>query len=202
MSSTVDICNLALSHLGDAATVSSIDPPEGSSQAEHCARFYPIARDALLEMHPWNFATKRTTLAEVSDAAPDTWSYAYGTPNNCLRVLNIYPSEATSDDEGQDFTTETDGTRTLIFTNTEVAVARYILRITDTARYTPMFVTALSYLLASYLAGPVLKGETGIKVGQAMYKWFLTEFGKAAAASANATKFQPEHTPGFMAARS
>ena len=52
MASVVDICNQALSHLGDSATVASIDPPEGSAQAEHCARFYPAALAALLEMHP------------------------------------------------------------------------------------------------------------------------------------------------------
>ena len=63
MASEVEICNLALSHLGDTATVASSDPPEGSAQAEHCARFYPIARDALLEMQNWKFATRRATLA-------------------------------------------------------------------------------------------------------------------------------------------
>ena len=64
MASEVDICNLALSHLGDNATVASIDPPEGSAQAEHCSRFYPIARDTLLEMHNWNFSTRRAVLAQ------------------------------------------------------------------------------------------------------------------------------------------
>lgn len=62
MPSAVTICNLALAHLGDSATVSSIDPPEGSAQAEHCARFYPVALGLLLEAHPWNFATKRSRL--------------------------------------------------------------------------------------------------------------------------------------------
>ena len=46
MASVADICNMALGHLGDSATVASIDPPEGSAQAEHCARFYPMVRDA------------------------------------------------------------------------------------------------------------------------------------------------------------
>ena len=59
MSSEIDICNLALARLGDDATVASIDPPEGSAQAEQCARFYSIARDTMLEMHDWRFATKR-----------------------------------------------------------------------------------------------------------------------------------------------
>ena len=67
MASVVDICNLALAHLGDDATISSIDPPEGSAQAEHCKRFYTSARDTLLQLHPWNFASKRIALAELGD---------------------------------------------------------------------------------------------------------------------------------------
>ncbi|NBQ76422.1 MAG: hypothetical protein EBU14_13895, partial [Acetobacteraceae bacterium] len=66
MASEVDICNLALANLGDTATVASINPPEGSAQSEHCSRFYPIARDTLLEMHNWNFSTRRILLPEVA----------------------------------------------------------------------------------------------------------------------------------------
>ena len=57
MATEVDICNLALAHLGDDATIASINPPEGSAQAEKAARFYPIARNTLLELHSWNFAS-------------------------------------------------------------------------------------------------------------------------------------------------
>ena len=42
MASEIDIVNLALSRLGDDATVASLYPPEGSAQAEHGARFYPV----------------------------------------------------------------------------------------------------------------------------------------------------------------
>ena len=37
MATEVDICNLALAHLGDNATIASLKPPEGSAQAEHAA---------------------------------------------------------------------------------------------------------------------------------------------------------------------
>ena len=67
MASPVDICNTALAYLGDVANVVSIDPAEGSAQAEHCARFYPLARDALLEMHDWGFATRRVALAGLAN---------------------------------------------------------------------------------------------------------------------------------------
>ena len=69
MASDVDICNLALSFLGDDANVSSISPPEGSQQSEHCARFYPIARDGLLQMHNWNWASRRRA-SEVRSSSP------------------------------------------------------------------------------------------------------------------------------------
>ena len=45
MATEVDICNIALAHLGDDATIASLSPPEGSAQAEKAARFYPIARN-------------------------------------------------------------------------------------------------------------------------------------------------------------
>ena len=33
MASDVDVCNLALSHIGDTANVASINPPDGSVQS-------------------------------------------------------------------------------------------------------------------------------------------------------------------------
>ena len=85
MSNEVDICNLALSHLGDVANISSIDPPENSVQAMHCARFYPIARNALLEMANWSFAMRRIALTPLS-VTNDQWQYVYAKPNLMLRL--------------------------------------------------------------------------------------------------------------------
>ena len=65
MASVVAICNTALSHIGDSANVTSIDPPDGSAQAGYCATFYPIALSAILEMASWGFATARSTLAAL-----------------------------------------------------------------------------------------------------------------------------------------
>lgn len=205
MASSVDICNLALAHLGDDATVSSISPPEGSAQAEHCARFYPIARDIVLETHNWNFATKRAALAEVSGAAPDSWQYAYALPSDCLgasSVMNIWQDESGQDDEGMEFVIETtESSGTLIYTNAETATCRYIARVTDTTKFSPLFVNALSWLLASYLAGPVVKGETGMQVGQGMMKMYLNELAKAGVSDASARKTKQLHSPEWVSAR-
>ena len=83
MATEIDICNLALAHLGDDATIASIKPPEGSAQAEHAARFYPIARNSLLEAHTWNFAAKRASLATTTNTI-EQWEYAYVAPADMM----------------------------------------------------------------------------------------------------------------------
>lgn len=220
MASEVDIANLALANLGDAATVSSLSPPEGSAQAEHCARFYPIARDTLLEMHCWNFATRRITLALV--ASPGTpWSYAYAVPSDAVTLIAVIPIDATDDYAGSintgytwlpnnvatsytpvDFVTETDadGNR-IILTDQATAVLRYVARVTDTMRFSPLFVTALSWLLSSMLAGSLLKGDAGAaesKRCMAMVQHWLSQ---AMLSDANQRSVKPAQSVGWMAGR-
>jgi hypothetical protein len=205
LASVVDICNLSLGHLGNSANVSAISPPDGSVEAMHCARFYPIARKALLEQHPWAFSTKRIALIEiVTDEKPDTWAFAYAIPNGMIRPIRVTHPLAADDEDGEDFKYETlsDGTP-VIYTNAEDAVLVYCVDTTDTTKFPGLFVLCLSRLLASFLAGPLLKGTTGAKVAIEQYKIFLREYGQAAAVDANARKSNPstEHTPASMAAR-
>ncbi len=172
MATVVDICNLALSHLGDKATVASIEPPEGSPQASHCSRFYPVARDFMLEAHDWGFNTARAQLADQSVATPppSPWQFAYALPANCLRLLSVLPPDADSDDRRQAYVRETAGGADLIYCNQSDAVARYTWRVLDPTRFSPLFVDAVSRLLASYLAGPVIKGDEGARMADAQFK--------------------------------
>lgn len=186
MASIVDIVNLALSHLGDEAQVISISPPDGTVQASHGGRFYPIARDQLLEMHPWTFATRRVTLAQLTDADQPEWAFSYALPNKCLRPLAVLPPDAWSDEKSEDYKVESsaDGARVL-YTNVEQATLRYIQLVEDTTKFTPGFVMSLGRLLASLLAGPIIKGETGIKVSAAQLQIWTNELGNAKALDAN-----------------
>lgn len=187
MTNVVSICNLALAHLGDDATLSSIDPPEGSAQADHCAQFYPIARDALLEMHPWKFAMRRATLAPKAERPYASWGWAYALPSDAVQVFKVSGPED-MDDQGdgyssafypvnnlnrmrgsQDFEIEADENGApILYTNQAQASIRYTAAVENAARFPPLFVTALSYQLAAFLAGPVLKGETGRTVAAQM----------------------------------
>ena len=202
MSSEIDICNLALARLGDEATVASIDPPEGSAQAEQCARFYSIARDTLLEMHDWRFSVKRVMLA--LSAASDTWewAYAYAVPANYLRLLKVLPQTGSAQDDTESFDQMVDADDgQVILTNCEEASLIYTTRVTDTTRFSPLFVDALGWLLASYLAGPIIKGDAGKAESKACLAHFGMTLAQAKISDANQRKIEPTHSPSWMAVR-
>lgn len=199
MASEVDVCNLALAHLADEAAVSSISPPDGSAQADHCKRFYPIARDALLEIFAWPFATTRVALSLTTGEPAGAWEYEYAMPADVARVLSINVDGVLDDTASQDYVIETnsDGSA-VILTNTPDAIMRYTRRVTDTTKFSPLFVTTLSWLLASFLAGPITKSKQD---AAAAYQRFLTELAKSSTSAANQMQNNPIHTPQWMAAR-
>lgn len=202
-----NICNLALAALGDEATVVSIDPPEGSAQADHCARWYPSARDTVLEAHDWKFASRRALGAALTSPT-STWSYAYAKPNGALRVVAVLPPGATSDfDEGltkneQPFDLETleDGTEVIV-TNQPDAVIRFTAAAVDPGKFPPLVVQAIVHLLASYLAGPVLKGETGRAESRAQLQLYDAWLRKAQASDMNQGRRDEQHVAQQLAAR-
>lgn len=209
MSSEVDICNLALSYLGDDATVASLDPPEGSAQADHCARFYPIARDIMLDAHKWNFNTQRAALALLSTAAPSSWAYAYAQPSDVLDTIAVLAADAQDDTSigqapyaPQPFVTEVNSAgATVIYTNQAGAVLRYTAHVIDSTKFSPLFVHALTMSLASMLAGPVLKGETGVKAAMVWADRAEKAMAKAAASDANQQHQQVVQSPSWIANR-
>jgi hypothetical protein len=225
MSSQVDICNQALANLGDSATVTSIDPPEGSAQAEHCARFYPMALAAILEAHPWAFATRRTALAQVSNPST-TWQYAYAKPSGTINIISILSPTATDDysaslgatsnysnamggtipSQGvytpQSFAVETDNDgNEIILTNQADAIIRYTVYVTDSAKFPPLFVECLGWLLSAKLAGPVLKGAEGRGAAKDCLQSYAYWFRQATASDAANQSVNPTQQVDWMNAR-
>ena len=196
MATEVDICNLALGFLGDRGTVASINPPEGSAQAGYCARFYPIARDSMLQMRDFGFNTRRFNPA-ATDVTIAQWSKCYAVPNDVLTVIAVLPSDDAALTNGYaayealkersaPFTMETasDGSK-IILTNQEEATIICAVRITDTSKFSPLATLALARLLASFLAGPIIKGAAGIQESASQLKIFGSMFAEAATRDAN-----------------
>lgn len=203
MQSEVEICNLALAMLGDSATVSSIDPPEGSPHAEHCARFYPQARDFALAAHAWGFATTRKALALVEQENLTPWEFRYAVPADCIRILSLYPESAGSDihDTRRYEMERGSNGKVTILTDTEDAVLRYICRVTDPLQYPPLFSEAMAALLASKLAGPVVKGDSGVSLARSKMQEFVTLLGQAKAMDSNQRSVDVSFVPSSVRAR-
>jgi hypothetical protein len=162
-------------------------------------------------MHPWSFAVTRAAVAEIDNPAPHDWAYAYALPTLCLRPLAcLYPGlperpmGESSDAASFPYVVEIDGAgNKILLTNVQTATVRYLKDVSDATKFSPLFTMALARLLASYLAGPLLKGVTGMQVAQAQLKVFQAEFLKAAAADANSGKrnLTRSYTPDHIARR-
>jgi hypothetical protein len=213
MASVSDICNMALSHIGSDTAVTSITPPDGSVEAGHCARFYPIARKEALEAHSWAFAKKRVALSPVTNES-GTWGYAYAMPADCVTALRVLqasvvrawsaPSVMTAD-QYQLFTergsAEFEREGSVLYTHEPDAVLLYVRDVTDTTKFSTKFVVYLSYLLASYLAGPVIKGSEGATTAGRLRQISAVTLGEAAVADANGSSESADHLPDHIRGR-
>lgn len=210
MTSVVQICNMALSHIGSDARVTSISPPDGSVEAGHCATYFDQARTELLETGNWNFSLKRARLAQVTNASR-VWAYAYAKPSDCLHAIRIaratigvtvFTQDSVAlradDRDGAEFDIEGD----VIFSNEPEATLIYARDVTDSNKFTPGFVSALSFMLAGYLAGPIIKGNEGMRVGDAMRQRAMSTAEMAATTAANASSTDNmQHATSVVAAR-
>jgi hypothetical protein len=227
MSDEVSISNLSLSHLGERASVSSLSPPEGSAFSPHCAAWLPIARRAMLEMHDWNFATRRAAGTLMTEVPLNGWLYAYAKPNKAVRVFAVLPAGADGDVRSsqlnryndaasygylgnytstttapREFVMETlsDGTE-VIYTNEPNAVLRFTVDVIDYTKYTPLAELTLSHILASFLAGPILKGATGRTEAKAQLQMAMTYMARAATSDASQSMRTDRHEVSWITNR-
>lgn len=209
MASIVQICNMALSHIGAGPLISSISPPDGSVEAGYCAIFYDIARTELLEPGTWSFALKRTALAPVTNVS-ESWAYAYALPSDCLRALRILrPGVAVTvfnqdevalrqdDRDGAPFDLEGQ----VLYTDQDAPTLLYSVDVVDSARFTASFTATLSYLLASYLAGPIIKGNEGARLSDAMRTRAMAMADVSLASAANASSAETVVTASIVSVR-
>lgn len=187
MSSEVDICNTALSNLGSAVQITSITPPDGTREADLCARFYPIARRAMYTAdYNWSWTIRRDALVLLTGEDVSNWEFAYAVPNNMVRVCAVLPEGYTADTQRVAYSVEASSTGSrIIRTNTADAQIKYTIDATSPGRFSQSFNNALARRLTSYLAGPIIKGLPGAKSSIEHLKIFQAEWAMAVADDAN-----------------
>lgn len=190
MASEVGICNLALSHFGQDANISSVNPSDGSREGDLAELFYPIARDELLEEHDWTFARKYQAPAQVANDRND-WAYKYALPAGCLKPRRLLP-QGWIDPQADAIDFEVVGG--FLYANETLVTLVFTRLLTDTTKFSPMFVVTLTYRVSSYLAGPIVKDPTGA-LQRSLRTASDAEAERAKTSDANSERVHPTHTP-------
>jgi len=138
-----EICNLALSRLGNFGDISDIDTPT-NSQEQVFAKWYDVIRQKVLKSMVPNFAMRRRTVAQLATTPAFGYGYAYEYPDNCLKVLGIDESQ----EKKNDYAIENN--QILTDENAEDGLPiRYIFDEEDVSKFTDDFVMLLSWELAN-----------------------------------------------------
>jgi hypothetical protein len=175
MASEVDICNLALSHIGASATISSLT--EASEEAFHCNLLFADTRDTLLRSFPWGFATRHIALSDVG-TPPGNWNYRYSYPNDCLfarEILQTNTVAGSNDPIPFEVALGDAYDSRVILTDQETATLIYTYQATNTLVFEPMFINALAWKLASEIAMPITRDEKRMEQAYQMYLGVLSE---------------------------
>lgn len=182
MATKADICNLALSLLGDSATVTAVNSPDGSPQAGHCNRWYPIALRELIEEYDWSFLiTRRSPNAlnlDKEDMLP--WRYAFSVPSDCARIISL---EAYRWGRRHFLEYETtynpNNASRMVFCNEEEPVMRYVVYNENPSIYPAYFINALAPLLASMLVGPLKQADASVSEAGSLLQLYQNALSKA-----------------------
>lgn len=168
----LDVCRLALSNLGDTATITSVDPPDDSVQAKLCAQYWKLALNKSLQRHDWDFSIRRTSPTELPTDRTE-WLYSYTLPSDYVGVVAVLPKD-TTDDSNQNgirlklkYAVEIDNDHTRrLYCNEQSVVLRYNALVYDLAQWTDSAIIALGWMLSSMLAPPLIKGVAGMEAAR------------------------------------
>ncbi len=179
MASEVDICNIALSNLGER---SINDRTDQNQRARACDNRFEDVRDLVLRSHLWNCALKREgPLPSLATAPAWGYSYAYPKPAEMLRLIAVKENEHAFKIEGDNIVTDSSTLNIL-----------YIERVTDTAKYDSLLVQAIALRLATEI-GQDLTGKTELKENlMRKYREVLSEARSADAAEGTPQKIESD----------
>jgi len=157
MLTDVQICNMALSEIGEKSIAALT---EASENGRRCNQFYDHARKMVLAAHNWGFAKVRATLVEVSGETAEGWDYLYLYPPKCLMVRKVFNVTTIIDPRLQkhEIMLSPVTLQRAIATDDEDAYVEYTADVSDTTMFSVVFVQALVFTLASLLA-PKLTGS-------------------------------------------
>ena len=162
------IANLSLSHL-KVDPVLSISPPDSDNpNAAIMAKWYDQARRHTLEDHPWNFAMTRVTIASDADSPAFEYDTRYQLPSNFIRLGRL---GLDWDNPERDY--EIEGDWILCDIETPLNLV-YVWDIEQVSKFSPKFITTLSYRLAADAGYEITGNSALVEVMEKQYQAHLT----------------------------
>jgi len=213
VSGIVDICNLALKHLGQKKITTLADDTEA---ARDCTQIFNNCRDEVLRSAAWKFATVIDTLTLLDAETAIGWSYVYTYPTDAVFIRKVFANAApefdfpifnsqtvpvpTADPDNIEYRVvyQVDLGLQVILANCNPAYIEYTGRVTDPSLYDALFIKALSYKLAAELAVP-LNGDKDQRTD--MLNKYAAVFSEAAKNNAIETGVQQKNKSAYVDAR-
>ena len=146
MASDIQICNLALTMLGQAP-ISSLS--QSVPRAEKCNAVYETLRDVEIASHNWRFATEYVLLTQL-DEEPD---FGY---NNVFQLPNDYAKLIRLDSELVEYRIV--GNK--LYTDEDEIGLEYVKKVTNAGEFSDFFVDLLAARLAKELAWGITNNRT------------------------------------------
>lgn len=184
---TTEICNLALSRLGEAQGIASIDDQTRNGRA--CKAVYEQCLRTMLRERPWPFAVRQETLSLVGSSIFGSWLYTYRYPIAFINAHRVVPateiitapatvyqeSDRRPSPQTFPFAIGSDDAGRLIHSNVTDAVAFGTVYIDNPGLYDPLFCSALAWFIASEIAMIVTKNREIGNMAMAMYQQVASE---------------------------
>ena len=157
--SPVDICNIALAHIGDRR-ITRLDDDAQAADAlvRYCAEFYELAKTQALMAHRWSFAKQVAALSQQANPVLlGDFQYSHVLPTDLLRLMTVYRGKL-NDDDVLVYVNTIDHFKIVgrkLWSKTSDVAIEYIANVADPTYWTPHFQAAVARLLAHYLAGAI-----------------------------------------------
>lgn len=208
MSSPVEICNRALASIR-AKSINALD--QGTFEAQICTLYYEKARDKTLADYDWGFNNQVVALAKHASVTVFGWTYVYAYPTDCLhinflrrnidesgsivqgvsassnKIIEDSYSYRPSDHPPVEYEIYHDkATDAVVICSHEDNLRADIrARISSVKHFSLDFEMALSYLIASMIAVPIVGEQKGRALQQTNLALYTGLLGQAKAKSAN-----------------
>lgn len=178
-----NVANLALAHCGVSKPMADIQT-EKSLEAQLCRTFFDISRQYVLREFNWFFATKQINPSLIVTQPTPEWMYAYQYPSDALKITRFMSWRLSNDTRQSriEYTVMQPVTNALstisptpsayaqttgmwIYTNwpgpnsSLPTIIEYIFDNENVSQWTPDFVIALSYKLASFIVMTLTTGD-------------------------------------------